>query len=114
MSSLEKLECRLLVATVELSTVVQEEGLTLRLEIFESLTNSGWYAARVWRLEHYRLQPTFPQRQGIPAHEPSDEVILKEFEGLDTPSAAAFASLELARDAFLRQVTDWIQQIQGH
>jgi hypothetical protein len=57
------------------------DDLDLRIELFESLEAPGQFTARIWRVEYYRLQSTFPQQESgdTPAHMPSDELILKEF-----------------------------------
>lgn len=36
------------------------------------------YHARVYRKETFRVQPTFPQKDGAPQYEPSDEEIFVE------------------------------------
>jgi hypothetical protein len=74
-----------LVETLQFSVPLPQEDLELRLELFESLAKPRHYGARLWRLERFRIQSTFPQVDGRPAHDPSDEVVLKEFEGFDLP-----------------------------
>lgn len=63
------------VRTVELSPVELQDGehLHFRLEV---LRDGEGFVGRVWRTEFFRLQPTFPQNAGAPAHEPSDEQVL--------------------------------------
>lgn len=102
---------RVLVDTSELSVPFDDEELTLRIEIFESVARARHYSARVWRLEYYRIQSTFPQvGRGQPAHEPSDELILKEFEGFESPleEPAEFANHVAARDYVLEQLGQWL------
>ncbi len=52
-------------------------SFTLRLELFGDVSNPERFRAHLWRLESYRIQPTFPQDEatGQPAHEFSDETI---------------------------------------
>ena len=102
---------RVLVDTVELSLPLDDEELNLRIEIFESVAHARHYCARIWRLEFYRLQSTFPQTAaGQPAHQLSDELILKEFEGFESPLEAPvqFASCLAARDYVLEQLGHWL------
>ena len=54
-----------------------EDRLSLVLDIYK-IINDDLYFALVWRLEFYRIQPTFPQRDGVPAHDSSDEAVLVE------------------------------------
>jgi hypothetical protein len=74
-----------LVETIQFSVPLPDEDLELRVELFEALAKPRHYGARLWRIERFRIQSTFPQVEGQPAHRPSDEVILKEFEGFDLP-----------------------------
>src|SRR2546422_8904728 len=54
------------------------ENLYFRVEIIKNLKKTQTISARVWRMEFYRLQPTFPQTEGTPQHEPCDELIFVE------------------------------------
>ncbi|WP_426733873.1 hypothetical protein [Myxococcus faecalis] len=56
--------------------VVGGEELRLRIEICRALPSARKYFSRLWRIEHYRIQSTFPQQEGRPAHDPSDQEIL--------------------------------------
>ena len=98
---------RVLVETLELTIMLEDDELILRVEIFESIKNPQHYSARVWRLEHYRIQATFPQLDGSPAHSPSDEIILKEFEGFALPEPRHYADRLAARAAFLGELEAW-------
>jgi hypothetical protein len=102
---------RMLVDTVELSVPIENDELMLRIEIFESVAHAQHYCARIWRLEHYRIQSTFPQvAGGLPAHQPSDELLLKEFEGFESPleDPVRFESNLAARDYVLEQLAQWL------
>jgi hypothetical protein len=85
-----------------------DDDLLLRVEIREALGAPGHLSARLWRLEHYRIQATFPQTDGSPSHQPSDELILKEFAGRDSPLenprsfVDAVAALDFVFDALAR------------
>jgi hypothetical protein len=100
---------RVLVDTLELNVALESNDLTLRVEIYETISSPKHYSMRIWRLEHYRIQATFPQLDGAPVHAPSDEIILKEFEGFESPSEPRYYANPLAaRAAFLAEVQAWI------
>ena len=102
---------RVLVDTIELSLAWQDEELVLRIELFESAAHARHYSARIWRLEFYRIQSTFPQADdGRPAHQPSDELIFKEFEGFESPlqEPVEFANHLAARDYVLNAPAQWL------
>lgn len=103
-----------LVEVLQLTVPLRDEELTLRIEIFESLSAARHYSAQVWRLEYYRLQPTFPQQKGEPAHVPGDEVILKEFEGFESPLPvpAEFVDALGARSFVLEALADWLNKLE--
>jgi hypothetical protein len=107
---------RVLVDTLELSAVLKDDDhLILRIEIFETISNPRHYSVRVWRLEHYRIQPTFPQLDGAPVHAPSDEFILKEFEGIDMPTEPRYYADPLAaRAAFLAELEAWLNSVMSN
>jgi hypothetical protein len=103
-----------LLETLEVCIPLDQEDLLLRLELFQELENTDMYSARIWRLESYRLQSSFPQRGGTPAHQPSDEIILKEFEGFEAlAEPVRFPSRGEARTELLRQLSDWAKQLRG-
>lgn len=111
MVTLLRERARILVDTVELSVHVENDELMLRIELFESVAHARHYCARIWRLEFYRIQSTFPQvAGGLPAHRPSDELILKQFEGFESPleEPVQFASHLAAREYVLEQLAQWL------
>ena len=55
------------------------EIFPLRLEIFRSLEDNCRFRAHIWRTEFFRIQSTFPQEDGKPSHQTSDEEILVDF-----------------------------------
>lgn len=58
-------------------TLVIESGdddFSFRIEIHKKC-GSELYFPKVFRLEHYRIQPTFPKKDGGPAHDTADEEI---------------------------------------
>ena len=106
-----------LVETFELDVTLGDDSFPLRVELFGAADRSDLFRCRVWRGEHHRIQPTFPQRGGRPAHEPSDELILVDCTGdlrsawdpagfeADSPDAAR-RLIEEALSAFLDHVSD--------
>ena len=62
-----------------------------RIELLKQLGHTR-YHARVYRKETFRVQPTFPQKEGKPRYEPSDEEIfvediLERWEGISGRTA---------------------------
>src|SRR5438874_3569690 len=67
-----------IVREVELAPIALGEGdaIQFRIEIHQLIGVPGKYVAQVWRVEHYRIQPTFPQAQNKLLHGPADERII--------------------------------------
>lgn len=69
-----KLKRSEVVRVVELSPIaLGDDELHFRLEVRRA---GKRFVGQVWRWEFFRIQPTFPQRRGVPAHKPSDEQVL--------------------------------------
>lgn len=66
-----------LVKTVEAEVLPAAEGpaFTFRLEVFAHADGQRFFP-RLWRLEHLRVQPSFPQKDGRPSLDDADEEIL--------------------------------------
>jgi|SRR6266850_275896 len=66
------------VQTVDLDPIALPDGTSLdfRIEVLETMGEGGRFRARVWRREHFRIQSSFPQENGEPSDQPSDEEIL--------------------------------------
>lgn len=107
------LSMRHLVQTLEVEVPVDDDELIVRIEIFEDLSAPGNYISRIWRLEHYRLQSTFPQNAGVPVHSPSDELILKRFEGFESSlvSPAQFTDANAAAQQVLKELSEWAMDL---
>jgi len=103
------------VTAIELMLPLPEDEIELRIELLESFSQPGQFRARLWRLEFYRLQSTFPQNQGQPSHEPSDEVILKEFESYENPlrTPMTFSSVDDALSYLLAHLANWLREQLG-
>ncbi|HEY9828496.1 MAG TPA: hypothetical protein V6D19_23905 [Stenomitos sp.] len=54
---------------------VEDKSVSIRIKILKNLNKVGVYRSRVNRAELYRIQSTFPQKNGKPKHLPSDELI---------------------------------------
>lgn len=67
-----------LATTIECDLEVAEDHFSLRLELFQDISDAQRFRARIWRLERYRIQSTFPQTDGEPSDQSSDELILVE------------------------------------
>lgn len=98
----------LLLKTVELAPIeVWDAQLRYRVEIYRSVEQGDCYA-RLFRLEYFRMQPTFPQEQGQPAHQPCDEWVLVEDSDLAlsgelrgrTPQATLKATMDAMAEWF--------------
>ena len=103
--------CARVVRTLEVPVQLADDDLAmLRLEILEKVAQPGSFRARVWRIESYRLQSTFPQENGEPSHSPSDELILKDFEGFESPlqSAQPFVDANQAEEYVLKSFVEWL------
>jgi hypothetical protein len=102
------------VTELELSLGSQDNAL-LRVETLESRSNPGTFKARIWRLEHFRIQSSFPQQLGIPMSEHSDERIWKEFDGFSCPleTARGFPSAVAAEEYVLNALSRWLEDQLG-
>lgn len=70
------------VGVFDLTAVIAHgRSLELRVEISNLAGRPSRYRARVFRKEFFRLQPTFPQRRGVPRHSLCDEAFFVEDEG---------------------------------
>ena len=68
-----------LIETFEFDMTLGDDCWPTRVELYRAAENPTLYRCRVWQAESYRLQSTFPQEGGSPAHAPSDEVVLVEY-----------------------------------
>lgn len=117
MGSNQRLRSRTFVLkrTTEVVTSLGGDETSLRLELLESRCSIGWYRARIWRLEHFRIQSTFPQDDtGCPRDEPSDELIWKEFEsfGSSLEEPRQFDSVDAAEACVLEELEAWADSLQ--
>jgi hypothetical protein len=99
-----KLVVREIVKIVEVDPIqFGDETLWFRIEVSREPGKKKRFTGRVWRTEHYRILPTFPQRSSNPAKRSNDEIIVDSsfmFEEITGPSVKAV----LAR--ILREIED--------
>lgn len=93
---------------LRVSSSGEVETAVLRIELWQFLDDITAYAARVWRLEYYRVQATFPQEHGRPVELISDEILCAEkpeFSSLSTDQVIRAAdeheALQIALNAIL-------------
>jgi hypothetical protein len=88
------------VKTVDLYPIRMVSGndLKFRIEIVRDHL-SGEFSAILWRMENYRIQPTFPQYDGVPNSSFADEEVLVRdvatLEGVKAPDAELVLQLAL-------------------
>lgn len=63
---------------VKFSVQLDDTEVEIRIELLEDCKEKHTFKARVYRLENYRIQPTFPQKKGKPSHKPCDEKLWVE------------------------------------
>lgn len=67
--------------TVEFDITLSEDFFPVRIEVFQDIANPNQFRCRIWQLEYYRVQPTFPQDgDGNPSEEGADEAIWVDWE----------------------------------
>jgi hypothetical protein len=88
------------VKTVDLYPIrmVSGDDLKFRIEIVRDHL-SGEFSAILWRMENYRIQPTFPQHDGVPNSSFADEEVLVRdiatLEDVKAPDAESVLQLAL-------------------
>lgn len=83
------------------------EPLKYRIEILKK-QSSGRFSPTLWRMETYRIQPTFPQNQDCPQESPCDEeiwvrdIVTIDIEHVEADNAESVlqTSLQLIREKF--------------
>jgi hypothetical protein len=92
------------VRTIDLAPIPTTGGddLRFRLEVVHEAGAATPYSVRLWRLEFYRLQPSFPQRRGRPVSQQADEQVLVSEDSLVQGVRAK--SQKAALDAALAEI----------
>jgi hypothetical protein len=69
-----------LVHAVEVDLEIEEDAWPVRIDIYRDVEEEGHFRARIWLLETFRIQPTFPQNEaGEPQDTAADEEVLVEW-----------------------------------
>lgn len=70
------MEYWLIVRSAELRLVLSGEDNLVRLDLMQSSIDPRQYNWRLWRIESFRLHPSFPaDESGTPEHETDDELL---------------------------------------
>jgi hypothetical protein len=97
-----------LVKTVEVDLAFGDDKWPIRFELLRNTERKDHFRCRVSQLEFFRIQSTFPQSDGNPAHEPSDHRLSVEWDGPlaghydDFVAADADAALEKVIEDFCK------------
>jgi len=69
-----------LLRTCEVDLEIEGDVWPVRIELYREKEDESHYRARVWLLETFRIQPTFPQSdEGLPQDDAGDEDVLVEW-----------------------------------
>jgi hypothetical protein len=93
-----------LVKTVEVDLQLGDEMWPTRFEILRDTERQDHFRCRVWQLEMFRIQSTFPQTGERPAHQPSDHTLIVEWEGAHVGRYDDFVAADA--DAALKKVIE--------
>jgi hypothetical protein len=104
-----------LVRVSEFALGVGEESFRVRLELARSRSSRRTFRASVRRAELYRIQSAFPLKDGRPAHEPSDEIVLVDWSGILRRFREPFSapSVAEAERLVLDEVDAWLCHSRG-
>jgi hypothetical protein len=62
--------------TIEFDFQLGDDYFPMRVEVFQDIANPNQFRCRIWKLEFYRLQPSFPQdNDGEPSDFSADEQV---------------------------------------
>ncbi|KAF1080761.1 MAG: hypothetical protein GQF41_3171 [Candidatus Rifleibacterium amylolyticum] len=89
---------------------------SLRVELFQSMSDPGVFRYKIWRTEMFCIQSKFPKDEhDLPKHEPSNENILVEFGIKHFQSNEMFKakSIELAIMKIFQDFDKAIEHISG-
>jgi len=102
-----------LVRVIELDATIQSDVFTIRIELLRSVATPGIYRARFTRDDYFRIQPTFPQRDGQPTRPPSDETVPVRWARFPSQSLEVIraADLAAAEEIVLDEVASFLEGI---
>jgi len=101
-----------LVKTIEVDLQFGDETWPTRFEIFCDPERQDHFRCRVWQLEFFRIQSTFPKSGGSPAHKPSDHRLIVEWEGPHVGNYDDFVAADA--DAALKTVIEDFRKFLEH
>lgn len=101
MRKADPLVAREIVSVVDLSPIRIPNGsgddFRFRVEVLREAGRRAAFTAKVWRLEYYRVQPTFPQKGQVPDSDAADEQILVVDENFGSEVRARTRTAVLAK-----------------
>jgi hypothetical protein len=106
-----------LLRTLEIDLEIEGDAWPVRVELYRDRDDENHFRARVWLLETFRIQPTFPQSDdGAPQDEPGDEDVLVEWSynlREDFDSFAATSEQD-ALDQVVASIEDFVARVAGN
>ena len=106
-----------LVRTLEIDLDIEGDAWPVRLELYRDREDETHFRARVWLLETFRVQPTFPQGDdGQPQDDAGDEDVLVEWSYNLREDFDSFAapSAEDALEQVMTSIEDFVAHVAGN
>ena|SRR2546428_2452913 len=103
------------VKATESELVLGDESFRIKVELTRSRTRPSSFRANIWAAELYRIQSTFPQTKGRPAHRPSDELICVSWTSVLRRCGERFQARSVARaeGMILSELAAWLRHSRG-
>jgi len=103
------------VKATESELVLGDESFRIKVELTRSRTRPSSFRANIWAAELYRIQSTFPQTKGRPAHRPSDELICVSWTSVLRRCGEQFQARSVARaeGMILSELAAWLRHSRG-
>ena len=100
------------VKTFEVSPIATRDGsqesFKFRIEILRGLAGRCAFFGRIYRRETFRLQPTFPQKDGVPSDMSGDHEVIVKDDVIDSGGITGDGV-----DAVLRRALEAIEEMFG-
>jgi len=96
-----------LVKKLELDTDFNGDTYRIQLELYRHASTKRKFRCRLWRIDFYRSQPSFPQdKKGKPRHPETDEAFLVNWDFLLSKDHSLFeaSSIENALQIVMRDL----------
>lgn len=106
-----------LLRTLEVDLEIEGDAWPVRIELYRDREDETHYRARVWLLETFRIQPTFPQSDdGLPQDDAGDEDVLVEWSyNLREEFDSFIADTEReALDRVMAALEDFVAHVAGN